>query len=231
MTDETKSGLDAIDEGPVSSDVGEIPESGAVGSDADHPSVAAMREKFGDVVLRHEIQGGDEHVVFVEAASAHEIVAWLKDDEDQDYKFCTDVTCVDFGGGAPLQVVYQLFSFTHHYTLRVKAELPLDALEIKSVADLYRTADWLEREVYDLFGIIFTGHPDLRRILMPHDSAEGHPLRKDFPLRGRFSRAEQTRRALMQEPEHFYFPGEMGGGRKPQHLVEPEIGTHAEDQG
>jgi NADH-quinone oxidoreductase subunit C len=231
MTDETKSGLDAVSEGPVPTDDADAPTAGVTAEEGSHPSVAAMRQKFGDAVRRHEIQAGDEHVVFVDPGSCHEILAWLKEDPDHDFAFCTDVTAVDYGGGAPIQIVYQLFSLTHHYTLRVKAELPLDALEIPTVADLWKTADWLEREVYDLFGVTFVGHPDLRRILMPHDYAEGHPLRKDFPLRGRFSRAEQTRRALMQEPEHFYFPGEMGGGRDPQHLTEAEIGIHSEDQG
>ena len=72
------------------------------------------------------------------------------------------------------------------------------------VPTLWRGADWLEREVYDMFGVIFTGHPDLRRILMWETYAEGHPLRKDFPLRGHFSRAEQTRQALAAAPEAHY---------------------------
>jgi NADH-quinone oxidoreductase subunit C len=89
--------------------------------------------------------------------------------------------------------------------LRVKVELPKDKLlEVDSIADLWRAADWLEREVYDMFGITFRGHPDLRRILMWDTYAEGHPLRKDFPLRGRFSRAEQTRQALAGAPEANY---------------------------
>jgi NADH-quinone oxidoreductase subunit C len=105
--------------------------------------------------------------------------------------------------------VYQLWSIAHKRALRVKATLPLDALAIDSVTPIWQTADWLEREVFDLFGIHFRGHPDLRRILMPEKYAEGHPLRKDFPLRGRFSRAEQTRRSLDMSVEEYYTPEEL----------------------
>jgi NADH-quinone oxidoreductase subunit C len=77
-------------------------------------------------------------------------------------------------------------------------------LEVRSVYDLWQGADWLEREVYDMFGVTFVGHPDLRRILMWETYTEGYPLRKDFPLRGHFSRAEQTRQALAANPEAHY---------------------------
>jgi len=152
---------------------------------------------------------GDEHVVYVDAGSVHEILAWLRDDADQRYDLLADLTAVDWGGDRPLEVVYQLWSIPHRRALRVKAVLPVSALEIASVADLWATADWLEREVWDLFGIRFAGHPDLRRIMMPDNYEEGHPLRKDFPLRGRFSRAEQTRRALAQTVEDVYTPEEL----------------------
>jgi len=81
---------------------------------------------------------------------------------------------------------------------------PQGDLTVDSVVSLWRGADWLEREVYDMFGIPFRGHPDLRRILMWETYAEGYPLRKDFPLRGRFSRAEQVRQALAAQPEAHY---------------------------
>ncbi|HMB68649.1 MAG TPA: NADH-quinone oxidoreductase subunit C, partial [bacterium] len=169
-----------------------------------------------DAVLRQELVARNQVVVFVDPARVREILTWLKEEPEQAYAFLSDVTAVDYGGGRPLQVVYQLWSLVHRRNLRVKAELPLDDLRIDSVAPLWKTADWLEREVYDLFGITFEGHPDLRRILMPENYAEGHPLRKDFPLRGRFSRAEQTRRALSQEVADFYIPEEMEIGRDPQ---------------
>jgi NADH-quinone oxidoreductase subunit C len=174
-----------------------------------HPSVAALRSKFGDAVLHNEVVGGDEHVVFVAPERVREILGWLKDSPEQLYNFLADVTAVDYGGGRPLQVVYQLWSIQHKRQLRIKAELPLVALEIDSVVPLWNAANWLEREVYDMFGIQFRGHPDLRRIMMPDNYAEGHPLRKDFPLRGRFSRAEQTRRALEMEVEDYYIPTEL----------------------
>ena len=186
----------------------QAPRSGREAAAEEHASVAALVGALGaDVVLRHEVQAGDEHVVFVAPARALEVLGWLRDHEG--YDLLVDLTAVDYGGDRPLQVVYQLWSIGNRRALRMKAELPLDRLEIESAVPLWNSANWMEREVYDLFGIDFAGHPDLRRILMPESYAEGHPLRKDFPLRGRFSRAEQTRRALEMDVEDFYIPEEM----------------------
>jgi NADH-quinone oxidoreductase subunit C len=180
--------------------------------------VVALKDLFGEAVLKTEVVAGNQHIVFIPPDRNIEILTWLRDDPEQQYDLLRDVTCVDYGGGRPLQVVYQLFSFFHKNALCLKCELPLDALEIESVCGIWMAADWLEREVYDLFGITFRNHPDLRRILMPPDYAEGHPLRKDFPLRGRFSRAEQTKRALSQDLEHYYFESELERGGEPQSL-------------
>jgi NADH-quinone oxidoreductase subunit C len=174
-----------------------------------HPTVQALAEEFGGAILRHVVSAGNEHVVYVEAARAGEILAWLKEAPSQRYDLLRDVTAVDYGGGRPLEVVYVLWSVPHRRSLRVKCELPIAELAVSSVTPLWQSANWLEREVYDMFGVEFKGHPDLRRILMPENYAEGHPLRKDFPLRGRFSRAEQTRRALSQDPRDHYIPTEM----------------------
>ncbi|HEX5520571.1 MAG TPA: NADH-quinone oxidoreductase subunit C [Longimicrobiaceae bacterium] len=180
-----------------------------------HPAVEGLRARFGDeAVLRHEVVAGDEHVVFVAAERIAELLGFLKDDPAQGYDYLKDITAVDYGNGVYLQVVYQIWSMAHKRELRVKAELPLDGLEIDTAYYLWRAADWLEREVYDMFGVVFRGHPDLRRILMPFNYAEGHPLRKDFPLRGRFSRAEQTRRALSMKTEDFYSPYELEVARR-----------------
>lgn len=212
----TEDGFDAVEAGPRASEAGQegVGRNGHEG--VSHPTVTALRDRFGGAVLDHVVSAGDQHVVFLEPARNREILAWLRDDPEQSYDFLADVTAVDYGGGRPLHVVYQLWSMPHRRGLRVKCELPLSALQIDSVVPLWQAANWLEREVYDLFGIDFEGHPDLRRILMPENYAEGHPLRKDFPLRGRFSRAEQTRRALSQDPHDHYIPMEMEVGRQPQ---------------
>ena len=193
-----------------------------------NPSVTALREYFADAVFRNRICAGDEDVVYVDPERITDILGWLHDEPDQHYDHLADLTAVDYGGGKPIEVVYQLWSIPHRLSLRVKCELPLDGLEIESVTGIWAGADWLEREVYDLFGVHFNGHPDLRRILMPDNYAEGHPLRKDFPLRGRFSRAEQTRRALTQDPEDYYVPGEIAE-RIPQ--VVEDTGSAGEGRG
>jgi NADH-quinone oxidoreductase subunit C len=167
------------------------------GGAAENPSVAALRSRFGAAVERSAVLLGAT-VVWVARERTHEILAWLRDDPDQRYDYLIDVTAVEYRDRErPLELVYQLRSLPRSVMLRVKVDLAKDRpLEVDSAVDLWRGADWLEREVWDMFGIRFRGHPDLRRILMWENYAEGHPLRKDFPLRGRFSRSEQVRRAL-----------------------------------
>ena len=219
--DESGSAFDAVEQGPGVSDSPAGTPRGGDGDPAGHPSVTALQGRFGATVLHHEVQAGDQHVVFVDAANNRTVLEWLRDDPEQRYDLLVDVTAVDYGGGNPIQIVYQLWSVGRKRALRVKCELPIDGLSIDSVVPLWKTADWLEREVYDLFGVDFRDHPDLRRILMPQNYAEGHPLRKDFPLRGRFSRAEQTRRALSQDYHDDYTPESLEVGGAPG-LAPPE---------
>jgi NADH-quinone oxidoreductase subunit C len=204
-----KKGLEGLDAGPAPSDAGGAGAPPQAGDLPPHPSVEALRERFGDAILRHELVSGDEHIVYILPDQNLEILQFLRDTPGHRYDFLQDLTAIDYGGGRMLQVVYQLWSIENRLNLRVKAELSIDALEIRSAYYLWRASDWLEREVFDMFGIVFDGHPDLRRILMPYNYAEGHPLRKDFPLRGRFSRAEQTRRALNMKTEDHYSPQEL----------------------
>jgi NADH-quinone oxidoreductase subunit C len=144
--------------------------------------------------------------VYVQAGSSKDVLGWLRDNPDQLYNYLIDVTAVEYRDPEPpLELVYLLFSLDRRVQLTVKVALPKDSeLEVDSVVDLWQGANWLEREVYDMFGIRFKGHPDMRRILMWETYAEGHPLRKDFPLRGRFSRSEQVRQALHMNPEAHY---------------------------
>jgi NADH-quinone oxidoreductase subunit C len=170
------------------------------------PSVAAIRDRFGPgVLLRHQVSCGDT-IVYLSRDRAHEVLAWLRDDPGQRFDYLTDVTAVEYRDlERPLEVVWQLRSLPRRADLRLKVELDKrEPLEVDSVWDLWKGADWLEREVFDMFGVTFRGHPDLRRILMWETYAEGYPLRKDFPLRGHFSRAEQTRQALAANPEAHY---------------------------
>jgi NADH-quinone oxidoreductase subunit C len=176
----------------------------------ENPSAAALSAKFPDAVKRVDVVWG-ETSVYVDSARLLEIIKWLHDDPSQRYDFLSDVTAVEFrDAGVPLEVVWHLRSLPYRRFLRLKVELQKDApLEVDSVWGVYRSADWMERECFDMFGITFRGHPDLRRILMWEQYREGYPLRKDFPLRGRFSRGEQLRQALAANPEARYSMDEI----------------------
>ena len=168
-------------------------------------TVAALRARFADAVIRSLVVSG-QAVVYVTAARAHAVLEWLQQDESQRFDYLTDITCVEYRDAElPLEVVYQLRSLSRKVDLRVKIPLDPDgSLEVQSVTDLWSGADWIEREAWDMFGVKFRGHPDLRRILMWEGYSEGFPLRKSFPLRGHWSRAEQTRQALEANPEAYY---------------------------
>jgi len=160
--------------------------------------------------LREEVARDGETIVFVAPERLLETMTWLKNTPGQEFNYLVDVTAVEFRDRErPLQVVYFLRALERRVDLRVKVELDAADLAVDSVWGLWRGADWLEREVFDMFGISFRGHPDLRRILMWETYAEGFPLRKDFPLRGRFSRAEQVRQALNANPEAHYSLDEL----------------------
>jgi NADH-quinone oxidoreductase subunit C len=175
-----------------------------------NPAADALRQQFGDAISRVDVVWG-ETTVIVDAARLDEIVRWLHDDPAQRYDYCSDITAVEFRDlERPLEVVWHLRSLPYRRFLRLKVLLPKGKpLEVPSVWDIHKGADWMERECYDMFGVTFRGHPDLRRLLMWEQYKEGFPLRKDFPLRGRFSRSEQLRQALAQNPEARYSMHEL----------------------
>jgi len=175
-----------------------------------NPSADALRAQFGDAIHRVDVVWA-ETTVHVDRTRVAEIVRWLHDDPQQRYDYCSDITAVEFRDlDRPIEVVWHLRSLPFRRFIRLKTLLPKgQPLVVPSVYDIYRGADWLERECYDMFGIRFEGHPDLRRLLMWEQYKEGYPLRKDFPLRGRFSRSEQLRQILAQNPEAKYSMEEL----------------------
>jgi NADH-quinone oxidoreductase subunit C len=116
----------------------------------------------------------------VEAARIAEVARLLRDDPDLAFEMLTDVTCVDYLGEEPrFEMVYHFYSVSRNRRVRIKARVPESPCEIETLVPLYASADWMEREVFDLYGVSFRGHPDLRRLLL-YDEFEGHPLRKDY---------------------------------------------------
>jgi len=125
----------------------------------------------------------DELTIWVDRAFIREAVALLRDDAELRYNFLSDLTCVDWHPLSPrFEVVYHLLSIPRKVRLRLKVRLVEDE-SIESITSVWPSANFYEREVFDLFGIRFVGHPNLTRILMPEDW-EGHPLRKDYPVEG-----------------------------------------------
>ncbi len=152
-------------------------------------NVEKLKAQFPEAVLSVEEFRGEMTIV-VEPQQVVEVCAFLRDDPDLKYDQLTFVSAVDnlarnakSADGHRFQAVYQLHSLTHRRRLRLKAPLNGDAPRVASVVPVWPAANWHERETYDLMGVVFEGHPDLRRIMMPDEWA-GHPLRKDYPLGG-----------------------------------------------
>jgi NADH-quinone oxidoreductase subunit C len=145
-------------------------------------AVEKLREKFQASILEVKTFRG-EITVTVMKRDIYEICKFLHSDPDLQYHFLTDLCGVDFFPQTPrFEVVYLLYSFKINHRLRVKIRVE-EGESVLSVESIWKAANWLEREAYDLFGISFENHPDLRRILL-WDGYEGHPLRKDFPVEG-----------------------------------------------
>ena len=149
-----------------------------------HPAVAAIRNDFPSAIIEVENSCGQVWVTVLPSNSV-EILLFLRNNKELEFDFLSDLTAVHWPGrrGAEFEIVYQLYSTSKHLRFRLKVRLE-EGQDVETASKLWQTADWLEREVYDMFGISFEGHPDQRRILNP-DGFEGHPLRKEFPLQGR----------------------------------------------
>ncbi len=158
--------------------------------------------KFGHNIIDWHF-AGDELVVEVILKELHNLLAFLKEDKSCLFEQMMDVTAVDYPAReARFDIVYNLLSMSHNQRIRIKSKVKEDE-HVPTVTDLWLCANWWEREVWDMFGIIFDGHPDLRRILTDF-GFEGHPLRKDFPFTGYVEvRYDETQKRVIYEPVQF----------------------------
>lgn len=156
--------------------------------------LTALRERFGDAILETGTYAGDE-IAVVARARLIEALTFLRDDAEMAFAMLTDLTVVDYLGQTPrFEVVYQLYSLAKKHRVRVKVHVDEAPEEcwVPTAAGLWHAANWAEREAWDLYGVRFEGHPDMRRILM-YDEFVGHPLRKDYP--------QNARQPLLRRPD------------------------------
>ena len=145
--------------------------------------VIKLKEKFP----KYNFETADfrnELTVKLDKKNIIKVCQFLKEDDDLQFKLCEDVTAIDWARRTDrFTVVYHIFSLKHNFRLRLKADVDESDCSIDTVSSVWKSANWAEREAYDMYGIKFKGHPDLRRMYMPEEF-EYHPLRKDFPLTG-----------------------------------------------
>jgi len=146
--------------------------------------VTAVKARFPDAVVSDHAWRGDETIV-VSRERLLEVLLFLRDDPALDFKLPVDVCAVDYLGWKEprFEVVYHLLSLSKRQRIRVKVEVPQDDCQVPSAIAIWPGVDWFEREAWDMYGIVFLGHPKLERILL-YEEFEGHPLRKDYPQRG-----------------------------------------------
>lgn len=147
-------------------------------------TLSKLTKRFpGSILETHSYRGDDTAVVKKEDIVP--ICMFLRDDEALRYNFMIDLTAVDYLGKEPrFEVVYHLYSLPHNQRVRIKAKVSESDCGIDSIVSVWVCANWFEREVYDMYGITFRGHPEMRRILL-YEGFEGHPLRKDYPVKKR----------------------------------------------
>ena len=142
--------------------------------------VKKLEEKFKTLKFDYSDYLGDE-TISVKRDDLISVISFLKKDPELLFDMLLDLTCVDYKGeGERFEMVYHLQSMKDYKRIRIKVRVPEDNPSIDSLVELYKIANWFEREVWDMYGIKFNGHPDLRRILL-YEEFKGHPLRKDYP--------------------------------------------------
>jgi len=139
-----------------------------------------LLQTFGSEIIKDEIPNSTPRMLEIESVKISEVCRALKSNENTFFDFLSCLSGVDNGlEKNSMEVVYHLYSIPMEHALALKVVIPRESPVIPTVSEIWKSADWHEREAYDLFGIHFEGHPDLRRILLPSDW-EGHPLRKDY---------------------------------------------------
>lgn len=150
-----------------------------------HPLLQRIQHTFSVGVTGLAEWRGDVAVT-VSRDSLREVAQFLRNDPGMDFDYIVHVSSVDWPDDEErFEVVWEFYSIRKRHRIRLKTRAPESDCVVDSLTDLWKGADFMEREVFDMMGIRFRNHPDLRRILMPDDYAEGYPLRKDFPLRGK----------------------------------------------
>ncbi len=146
-----------------------------------------LKQIFGDAVLETGSLHGNEWAR-VETSKIVDVVRYLKETPGLQFNMMMDLCGVDYPERTDrFEVVYHLYSLENKKRIRLKVRVPEASPLLPSITSLYKAADWFEREVYDLYGVIFTGHPNMKRILL-YPEFEGHPLRKDYPVNKRPTR-------------------------------------------
>ncbi|MBM4121016.1 MAG: NADH dehydrogenase (quinone) subunit D [Nitrospira sp.] len=187
-----------------------------------HPLLETLKAKFPEAVLSvQEDRERAELSVRVAADRIPDVATFLHDDPAAAFDHITDICSADYPDEAErFEVIYHFLSLPHGTRIRLKARVTEDDPTIPSVTGIWKGANFLEREVYDLMGIKFSGHPDLRRILMPEDYDEGHPLRKDFPTEGKGWRSRFEFIPRLDEPAAETVEGEISEEKKRPFLAE-----------
>ena len=152
---------------------------------SDTKIIEKVKSKFGNLVIDSHNFRGDQTVT-VKNESTLEFFQFLRDDPNLAFDFMVDLTAADYlkKKAQRFEVVYHLYSFKYNSRLRIKIPVDEKGCSVVSITSLWRTVNWYEREVWDLYGIKFKGHPNLSRILM-YEGFKGHPLRKDYPINKR----------------------------------------------
>lgn len=157
---------------------------------------ARLRDRFGEQVKETDESVKDPFAV-VEAEAIRDMCRFLRDADDLRFEVLCNQSGVDYKAQGYIEVVYHLYSYTHRHYVILKVRVPRDQPVVPSVEPVWKAANWLEREIYDLLGVVFRDHPDLRRLLMPEDWV-GYPLRKDFVEPVEYHGISTTRESLLR---------------------------------